>query len=101
MMKYLLLLLSFAFFTSHLLAQIDKEPLPTTDATVIEVNNSNSLFGKVVDIQTNKGISGATVQLFASKSDSIANKTRDSLIAVMLTKPNGDFHFAKIPILSL
>lgn len=47
------------------------------------------LFGKVVDNKTNKGIEAASVQVFAKKSGA----TSDTLIAGMLTKPNGDFAF--------
>jgi len=97
MMKNILLAFSFSLSCFPLFAQIDKEPLPTTDAPVLQVTNSNSLFGKVVDLQSNKGISGATVQLFALQNDSLSAQSRDSLIAVMLSKPNGDFRFTNIP----
>ncbi len=50
------------------------------------------LFGKVVDSKNNKGIDAASVQVFAllRGADGVQ---RDSLIAGMLTKPNGDFNF--------
>jgi hypothetical protein len=44
------------------------------------------LYGKVVDQKLNKGIQLASVQLFGGK-------TKDSLIAAMLTRINGDFRF--------
>lgn len=94
--RNILLIFTLVFFSTELSAQIDKEPLPTQGATVIKVN-TNSIFGKVVDIQNNKGIEGATVQLFATPIDSLPGQKGDSLIAVMLTKRNGDFRFAKIP----
>ncbi len=99
-MKFLLLLFSFALVATKLSAQIDKEPLPDPETEVLEVSSPNSLFGKVEDIQSSKGIDGATVQLFAPKSDSLKGQTQDSLIAVVLTKPNGDFNFANIPFLA-
>src|SRR5690242_566960 len=100
MMKNILLIFTLVFINAKLSAQIDKEPLPTQDATIIQVN-TNSIFGKVVDLQNNKGIGGATVQLFAPKSDSLPGQKGDSLIAVMLSKRNGDFRFSKIPPLAL
>ena len=98
-MRYLFLLFAFTFIVNTLSAQIDKEPLPTQDATEIQLKNSNTLLGRAVDIQTNKGINAASVQLFAPSSDSLPNQTKDSLIAVMLSKPNGDFKFTSIPSL--
>ena len=97
-MRYLFLLFSFTFFTKNLFAQIDKEPLSTSDGAVIEVKSSNSVFGKVVDLQINKGINAASVQLFSPKSNSL-HQTKDSLIAIMLSEPNGDFRFTNIPLL--
>ncbi|MEO8823118.1 MAG: TonB-dependent receptor [Ginsengibacter sp.] len=88
-MRYLILLFSLAFIVNNVSAQIEKEPLPIQDATDIQIKSSNTILGRVVDIQTNKGINAASVQLFAAKSD--------SLIAVMLTKPNGDFDLTNIP----
>ena len=96
-MKYFLLIFSFSFIGNHLFAQIDHEPLPTVDADVIQLKPTNSLLGKVVDIQSNKGVEAASVQLFAHITDTLTNQTKDSLVAAMLTKPNGDFHFTNLP----
>jgi outer membrane receptor protein involved in Fe transport len=96
-MKYFFLLFSLVFIVNNLFAQIDREPLPSADGEVIQVKSSNSLIGKVVDIQTNRGVEAASVQLFAHITDSVSHQTKDSLIAAMLTKPNGDFHFTNIP----
>lgn len=96
-MRYLILLFSSCFIVGSLKAQVENEPLPTQEPTEIQIKNSNALLGKVVDLQNNKGISAASVQLFTVKSDSLSDKTNDSLIAVMLTKPNGDFIFNNVP----
>ena len=50
------------------------------------------LFGRVVESKGNKGIEAASVQVFALSKDD-AGKRRDSLIAGMLSRPNGDFSF--------
>ncbi|MEO6893528.1 MAG: carboxypeptidase-like regulatory domain-containing protein, partial [Ginsengibacter sp.] len=98
-MRYLFLLSSFIFIINDLSAQVEKEPLPTQESTEIQIKSSNTLLGRVVDIQTNKGINAASVQLFSTKKDLVSSQTTDSLIAVMLTKPNGDFIFNNIPSL--
>jgi len=96
-MKYLFLFFSLSLIVNNSFAQIDKEPLPAIDADVIQLKSSNTLIGKVVDIQNNKGLEAASVQLFAHITDSVTHQTKDSLIAAMLTKANGDFHFTNIP----
>lgn len=57
----------------------------------------NTILGKVVELGTNKPLESASVQLFVVIKDSNAASYRDSLIAIMLTKPNGDFLFDNIP----
>lgn len=96
-MKYIyLFFVSFLFILSDSYAQIDREPLPSGDADILQVNSGSRVYGKVVDIQTNKSVEAASVQLFA-KINSIGNSAfKDSLIAAMLTKPNGEFSFEKV-----
>ena len=96
-MRYFILLFTFTFFTNYLSAQIEKEPIPVADQDVIQLKSGNSVFGRIVDIQTNKGIEAASVQLYAAVTDSASHQLRDSLIAAMLSKPNGDFYFSQIP----
>ena len=55
------------------------------------------LFGKVVDSKNNKGIEAASVQVFSILRDP-ANNPIDSLLAGMLTKPNGDFSFINLSL---
>jgi outer membrane receptor protein involved in Fe transport len=52
------------------------------------------LYGKVVDSKTNKGIEAASVQVFGKQR----NASADTLIAGMLTKPNGDFAFPNLKL---
>ena len=93
-MKYLLILL--VFFYNSASAQIDRDPLPNEDATAIKLDKGNIVFGKVLDIENNKPIQAASVQLMARITDSSTNVTKDSLIRAMLTKPNGEFVFEKL-----
>ena len=78
-------------------AQVDKEPIPTSEISSIEVPSGNTVVGKVVDLQTSKPMEAASVQLYAILSDSHTGY-RDSLVAVMLTKVNGDFNFSHLPL---
>jgi hypothetical protein len=96
-MRTIFILFTFIFFAGNVSAQIDKEPIPTPDADVIQLKTANSVFGRIVDIQNNKGIEAASVQLFVPIIDTVSHQTKDSLIAAMLSKPNGDFSFSNIP----
>ncbi|MDP4284503.1 MAG: TonB-dependent receptor [Bacteroidota bacterium] len=96
-MRYITLLITTIFFALNVTAQVDKEPLPTENAEISEIQSGNSVYGKVLDIQTNKGVVAASTQLYARLQDENTHKEKDSLIAVMLTKPNGDFYFENVP----
>lgn len=90
-MRYIFLIFTSIFFILNAKAQIDKEPLPLENAESIRLRTGNQVYGKVVDLKTNKGIEAASVELFA-------HNTKDSLIGATLTKPNGDFNFENIPL---
>jgi outer membrane receptor protein involved in Fe transport len=81
-------LFSLILISSFVLKTYGQEEEPAT--TLIKIN-SNTLFGKVVDDKTNKGVEAVSVQLYA------VNPKGDSLVAAMLTKPNGDFRFNNLP----
>ena len=58
---------------------------------------NKGLFGKVVESKTNKGVDAASVQVFALVRNA-SGEPSDSLIAGMLTKPNGDFSFTNLTL---
>ena len=97
-MRYFILIYVFTFFSNYLFAQIDKEPIPEPEMNLIHSQSVNSVFGRIVDLQTNKGIDAASIQLYMRITDSLSRQTKDSLIGAMLSKPNGDFLFNKIPL---
>ena len=99
-MRHLFLLFSFFLIINSLNAQVEKEPLPTQEPAELQIKSTNSILGRVVDLQNNKGINAASVQLFAVEGDSTSATSNDSLIAVMLTKSNGDFLISNIPSLA-
>lgn len=98
-MKYILFFLSFCFLSNTVFAQIDREPLPNEEASVIKLDKGNSVFGKVLDVQNNRPLQAASVQLIALIKDSVTDQTKDSLIRAMLTRPNGYFVFENLPAL--
>ncbi|HEX7847614.1 MAG TPA: outer membrane beta-barrel family protein [Chitinophagaceae bacterium] len=82
------------FFSNLLMAQVDRDPPPGTDAGIIKIKESR-IYGKIVDSRTNKGIEAVSAQLFlVIKRDTVS---KDSLIAGMFTRANGDFGFDKLP----
>ncbi|MEP6628353.1 MAG: TonB-dependent receptor plug domain-containing protein, partial [Ginsengibacter sp.] len=96
-MRYIyLFIVSILFILPDSFAQIDREPLPSGDADVLQINSGNRVYGKVIDIQKNKSVEDASVQLFAKINSIDNNGAKDSLIAAMLTKPNGEFNFEKV-----
>lgn len=85
-------LLTFLFFYAQ--AQIDKEPLPDQDNATIKVSTGKTLIGKVIELGNNRPVEAASVQLFAIIHSE--NGENDSLLSVVLTRPNGDFRFENI-----
>ncbi|MEO5685252.1 MAG: outer membrane beta-barrel family protein [Chitinophagaceae bacterium] len=87
-MKFVLLPLLFMCFAKCCLAQVDPEAQHAADPGKLQLKTTR-LFGKLVDPKNNKGVEAVSVQLFIAKND--------SLVAGMLSKPNGDFNFLNIP----
>lgn len=83
----------FLFLSITTKAQVDKEPIPTPEISSIQVPAGNMVVGKIVDLQTNRPLEAASVQLFA-----VLPNDRDSLLSVMLSKVNGDFSFTQLPL---
>lgn len=60
--------------------------------------NNGRFYGRIVDGQTDKGVDAASVQLIASRMDSVTRKSRDTIISGMLTKKSGDFSLENLPV---
>src|SRR5688572_28285096 len=56
-------------------------------------------YGKVVDSKTGKPIEYASVQLIQNKMDTVTKKRKETVIAGMLTKANGDFSLENVPVM--
>ncbi|WP_018628945.1 TonB-dependent receptor [Niabella aurantiaca] len=58
---------------------------------------TGSLYGKVIDSVSGKGIDAASIQLVQVKKDSVSGKNTTTVISGMLTKANGEFRLEGIP----
>ncbi|MEO6135537.1 MAG: outer membrane beta-barrel family protein [Ginsengibacter sp.] len=96
-MKHILLLFFTTLYLGNAYSQIEKEPLPTDERQLLKLNVGNQVFGKVLDVQTNKALGAASVQLWVQPNSEQGSGGNDSLMAAMLAKPNGDFAFENIP----
>lgn len=93
MYKYIFIGLALIFSLSAMAQQGGNGQMPT-----------GTIYGKVVDSATGKGIDAATVKLFQIKmparsgtdGDSVT-KTQDTLVAGALAAANGDFRVTNIP----
>jgi outer membrane receptor protein involved in Fe transport len=88
MKNLLLVTIGVLFFATTVKAQ--QEPEPELSEPVITIR-SNSLYGRVTDKNTNKGVEAVSVQLYAGSF-------YDSLVTAMFTRPNGDFRFNNLPV---
>jgi outer membrane receptor protein involved in Fe transport len=61
--------------------------------------NMGRFYGKLVDINTNKPIDAASVQLIQNKFDTATKKRVDAVIAGQLTSANGNFSLENLPIM--
>ncbi len=59
---------------------------------------TGSMYGKLLEGNTDKPIGYASVQLIQNKYDSASKKRKDVVIAGMLSQTNGDFRLEKIPV---
>lgn len=60
---------------------------------------TGSLYGKLVDSQTDKPIEYASVQLVQNKMDTATKKRKDVVVNGMITKANGQFLMENVPVM--
>lgn len=60
--------------------------------------NIGRVYGKIVDNKTNKGLEGVSVQFIQSKFDTATRKRKDTVLAGMFTRNNGDFALENLPM---
>jgi outer membrane receptor protein involved in Fe transport len=61
--------------------------------------NNGRFYGRVIDEKTDKGIDAASVQLIASRFDSLSGTKRDTIVSGMLTRRSGDFSLENLPVM--
>ncbi|ANH81024.1 TonB-dependent receptor [Niabella ginsenosidivorans] len=59
---------------------------------------TGSLYGKVIDSASGKGVDAASVQLLQVKKDS-SGKNNETVVTGMLTKANGEFNLEGVPVM--
>lgn len=91
-MKTLIFLFTAFFPVSVLLAQTDAVQQPEPDVSSGVYARTNSIYGKLIDKKTGKGVEAASVQLYPGSIEK-----KDSLLNGMLSKANGDFRFQRLP----
>lgn len=62
------------------------------------MQNIGHFYGRILDAKTNKGVEAASVQLIQTKMDNATKKPKDTVIAGMLTRGNGDFSLEGLPL---
>src|SRR4051812_34769375 len=86
MKKYLLSI--FLLFTMWNL----KAQIPSSG----KLSQPGRIYGKVTDVKTKKGLDAVSVQLSKPVNDATTGNRKDSIIAGMFTRANGDFSFENI-----
>jgi outer membrane receptor protein involved in Fe transport len=76
-------------------AQVEREEPSAANNPQITIN-SNRILGKVLESKTGRPLELATVQLHALTTDSLG-AVKDSLVAGMFARSNGDFSFGNLP----
>ena len=56
------------------------------------------MYGKIVEAQSGKPVDAASVQLVQTRMDTATKKSKEVIIAGMLTKANGEFSLENVPL---
>ncbi len=88
-MKKLLLAIAI-FISAQSFAQYPQMPA--------SVKNSGHVYGKITDAD-GKPVEGASVLLLHQNMDSVSKKMKMVLLSGVMTKNNGDFDFASVPVM--
>ncbi len=88
MKHFFLSSLSFILFLTAFSQQPEQQP----DNVTMNAAVSEGLYGKLLDNATGKPIAAASVQIY------VPGTNTDSLFDGMLTRPNGEFRFERLPV---
>lgn len=62
---------------------------------------TGSIYGRVVDSATNKGLDAASIQVYSIKMDTVTKKPVKTLAGGMLTPASGDFRIEGLPAMAM
>jgi outer membrane receptor protein involved in Fe transport len=96
-MRKLILVLASLFAVLISNAQFPGGGMPAGGARNGQNMSIGRVYGKIVDAN-NKGIEGVSVQFIQSKMDSATKKRKDTVLAGMFTRNNGDFALENLPL---
>lgn len=97
-MRKLILVLASLFAVLISNAQFPGGGMPAGGARGGQNMNIGRVYGKIVDAKTNKGIEGVSVQFIQSRMDTATKKRKDTVLAGMFTRNNGDFALENLPL---
>lgn len=60
---------------------------------------SATVYGKIVDSISGKGVDAATIQIYNTQFDINTKKQEEKMVSGMITNPNGDFKFENLPVM--
>ncbi len=60
--------------------------------------NIGHFYGKVFNLETNKPIEAATVQLTANRFNTATKKMTNAILKTVLTEDNGDFYLENLTV---
>lgn len=61
--------------------------------------NMGHFYGKIVDKKTSRGVDAASVQLVRSQFDTVTKASKETVVAGMLTRSNGEFSLENLPVM--
>ena len=61
--------------------------------------NMGHFYGRIVDKKTSRGVDAASVQLVQSRFDTVSKAGKETVVAGMLTRANGEFSLENLPVM--
>lgn len=97
-MRKLILVLACFVAVLNSNAQFPGGGMPGGGARSGQNMNIGRVYGKIVDAKTGKGLEGVSVQFIQSRMDTATRKRKDTVLAGMFTRSNGDFALENLPL---
>lgn len=62
--------------------------------------NAGNIYGKLIDSASSRAVSGATIQVFQNKADSLPRKRKEVILSTQVTDKKGEFNIDNLPVTS-